>query len=339
MSTWILGGRKLYEIFHSNFKGVFPSPRSIEAKLDKFDACLTEGVLGISRLKDYLVTNRLPQIVSISEDATAIVGRREYHAKTNSVIGFSLPLSSTGLPNPEMSVVKKAEDIVTIFRKFQRATVVMVVMVQPLADKVPPLRLCSFGSDNKFTSDDVKRRLHFIENELKKSGIEVLTYSSDGDTRELKMMRQKLELGVQRSQSAGNSYYENVAVNLLLTLIILDLDQIERPTVCLKTRWKWFHTAIVSSSIPVQDTIHEGAKLRTRLLKREKFLILGDKIASCTFLDALLTSVTKDKHLLREGDLSLKDKMNYCAVERLCQPHVRVLLDEHVPGHNLLTKQ
>lgn len=113
MSTWILGGQKLYEIFYSNFKGAFPSPRSIEANLDKFDSCLTQGVLGISRLKDYLDTNNLPHIVSISEDATAIVGRREYHAKTNSVIGFSLPLSSSGLPNTEMSVVKKSEDIVS----------------------------------------------------------------------------------------------------------------------------------------------------------------------------------------------------------------------------------
>lgn len=89
-------------------------------------------------------------------------------------------------------------------------------MVQPLADKVSPLRLCSFGSDNKFTSDDVKRRLHFIDNELKKAGIDVLT--CDEDLREFKMMRQKLELGVHHNQSAGNFCYAYVVVNLVMLI-------------------------------------------------------------------------------------------------------------------------
>jgi|688.fasta_scaffold562984_1 hypothetical protein len=51
-------------------------------------------------------------------------------------------------------------------------------------------------------------------------------------------------------------------------------------------------------------------------------MAIGEKIASCSFVEALLNLVMKDKHKLREGDLNLNDKMNYGAVERLCSPHV-----------------
>ena len=103
----------------------------------------------------------------------------------------------------------------------------------------------------------------------------------------------------------------------------------------LKRKWKWFVADAIEDTIPVQDTIHEGAKLRVRLLKRErfKFLPLGNTIASCTHLEELLGKVSKDKHLLKSGDLNLSDKMNYDAVERLCNPNVAELLERHVPSN------
>ena len=45
MNTWILGGRRMYEIFHANFKGAFPSPRTIQLQLSKFASSLSEGKL------------------------------------------------------------------------------------------------------------------------------------------------------------------------------------------------------------------------------------------------------------------------------------------------------
>lgn len=135
-------------------------------------------------------------VVSIAEDATAIVGRREYGIKSNSVIGFSLPLEINGLPDSSLSKVKTAEDIINMFASFERATNVMVIMAQPLAKNVSPIRILSFGTNNKFTADDVKNRVTKIETELNNAGIKVLSYSADGDSRELKMMRQTLQLGV-----------------------------------------------------------------------------------------------------------------------------------------------
>jgi hypothetical protein len=105
----------------------------------------------------------------------------------------------------------------------------------------------------------------------------------------------------------------------------------------LRSRWIWFNAVSVKDAIPVQDALHMGAKLRTRLLKREQFLVTGDKIASCTHLETMRSSVWKSSHLLRDADLNLQNKMNYGAVERLCKPHINSLLLKTVAGISFIT--
>jgi hypothetical protein len=202
-----------------------------------------------------------------------------------------------------MSVVKSAVDIVKMFQNYPRATVCMIVMAQPLADGMPPMRLCSFGSDNRFTSCDVKNRLKTVQDILKSEGIEVTGYSADGDSRELKVMRQMLQLGVKRKSS--NPFTKKAT---------------------------WFAAVDSVQCIPFQDTIHEGAKLRVRLLKTHMLLPFGDNVASVSDILCLMSQVSKDKHLLRECDVRLQDKMNYDAVTRLCRPELRKLLEELIPG-------
>ena len=69
--------------------------------------------------------------------------------------------------------------------------------------EVQPLRLCVFGSDNKFASEAVSNRLTTIKALLLKEGISVLTYSADGDSRELKVMRSELKLNVVNPQNCN----------------------------------------------------------------------------------------------------------------------------------------
>ena len=69
------------EILYENFKGAFPSPRLIESKLDKFEVPVSESELNLTGLKEFLIQENLPLIVSIAEDGTGVVGRREYCTK------------------------------------------------------------------------------------------------------------------------------------------------------------------------------------------------------------------------------------------------------------------
>jgi hypothetical protein len=87
-------------------------------------------------------------VISISEDATAIVGRREYCATTNSIFGFSLPLQPNGLPKSSDAEVGTVGDIINMFKNYDRATSAMVVMAQPLFPNPPAFEVCSFGTNN-----------------------------------------------------------------------------------------------------------------------------------------------------------------------------------------------
>ena len=83
-----------------------------------------------------------------------------------------------------------------MFSNYERASSVMVIMAQPLDINVQPVWICYFATNNKFNSSDVQNWIAFITSELNNNGIRVETYSAEGDLRELKMMRDTLQLGI-----------------------------------------------------------------------------------------------------------------------------------------------
>jgi hypothetical protein len=48
INVWILGGRRIYEIFHRNFIGIFPSPSTIQDLLRTFDIPLDQDGINFS---------------------------------------------------------------------------------------------------------------------------------------------------------------------------------------------------------------------------------------------------------------------------------------------------
>lgn len=201
-SAAIKCGRGGYEFLAANLPGVVPSFKTVTRSLYDCHSSVPEGTLNIAPLVSHLKNNKLPMFVSIAEDATAVISRREYCRKSNSITGFSLPLKSDGLPDSSLSVAKTAEDICFMFENYDRATSAMVVMAQPLGCNSPPFRICSFGTNNKFTAEDVENRMKTIEDALKTEGITVICHAADGDSRELKFMRKQLRLGLP-SNSTG----------------------------------------------------------------------------------------------------------------------------------------
>ena len=148
LSAWILGGRRFYEILHANIPCRFPSPRRIEEKLANLKVDLAEGVLNVVYFENFLILNNLPLLVSIAEDATAVILKPEYHSKTNSIVGLGLPLANNGLPDRSVATANLADDIHQAIKKYDRASVIFVVMAQPLSDGYPAIRICYFGSNN-----------------------------------------------------------------------------------------------------------------------------------------------------------------------------------------------
>lgn len=78
---------------------------------------------------------------------------------------------------------------------------------------------------------------------------------------------------------------------------------------------------VESSQICVQDTIHEGTKMRNRLLNTSIVLQMGDTIVSIAHLKMLL-GLSKSIHGLVESDFAPDDRQNYASVEKIMDENV-----------------
>jgi hypothetical protein len=148
------------------------------------------------------------------------------------------------------------------------SSLVMIGMIQPLLDGLSPLRLFSFGTNSKYTSIDVNNRLNFVALKLKAFEIEVAAYSADGDSREMKVMRNRIHLGASippspQASSDVHSSHPSHSTEHPTGLSICDLHKLQRGIpffVC---------DFLPSCIIFFQDVTHLGAKLRTRLNKTQ----------------------------------------------------------------------
>lgn len=134
--------------------------------------------------------------MSLSEDATRIVGRVQYASSSNQIVGFVFPINKdNGMPIPNTYQARTANEMIDHFTNGNPiSSFVNVVMAQPLGSmqKVPPFCLLLFGSDSKYGRVDVSRRWKLITDALKKLHIQVLIISSDSDPKYNSSMRESL---------------------------------------------------------------------------------------------------------------------------------------------------
>ena len=83
------------------------------------------------------------------EDATRIICRVAYDAKTNRCVGFVLPVNN-GLFEVDSFLAISFDAIENMFAKH---TAAYVYMAQPLDNNIPPFCLACFGTNNKFTTE------------------------------------------------------------------------------------------------------------------------------------------------------------------------------------------
>ncbi|XP_031357928.1 uncharacterized protein LOC116181664 isoform X2 [Photinus pyralis] len=291
---FLIGGRMLYETLYANLKNVIPSITTLHRSITNSN--IQEGELRFADLRRFLDSRGLPSVVWISEDATKITGKIGYSSHNNLVVGFVIP-QHNGLPRENYFEATSARRIQQIFVEGERAQYGYAIMAQCPIDKTPSFCLNIFGTNNKFTHNDVIQRWEQMKVSARRYNIELLGFSSDGDTRLLKAMRLTTKLSNQVTE-----------------------------------KWKWFHMPLDTGNICTQDTVHIGTKLKTRLINQKVTLALGNFIASSDHLKTLIETVSKDKHLLTLGDLNSQDKMNFRSVEKIIAPKVSELLKKSVPN-------
>lgn len=126
-----------------------------------------EGQLRIGELLEFLKHISAKKHVFISEDASGIIENVNYDSTTNQMVGLVLPLASkTGMPIPFSLNATSAKEIQRLMEFHAKSTLVYLVLAQPLIKHAPPFVLQIFGTDNKFTSENVINRWQYIVQEL-----------------------------------------------------------------------------------------------------------------------------------------------------------------------------
>lgn len=288
------GGKLLYETLQANLKHMLPSLSTLYRFRRSLQmGQIEEGKFNFKGLSIFLEERNLPRVVWVSEDATRINGKIEYDSRTNKVLGFVLPLQN-GMPDSSAYLAKNAEQIEFYFNNSSKAEYAYVVMAQPLDPQSPAFCLTIFGTDNKFTNYDVSQRWHKMIELASENNIQILGFSSDGDTRLLRAMKTELKFPCPHN---SKMWYH------------LENDDDEQ-----------------NGILCIQDQTHILTKMRTRLLNPSIQLTMGRYLVSVDHLKAIVENNTKDEHFLTKSDLSLEDKMNYNSAEKICSPKVQKLL-------------
>ena len=185
-------------------------------------------------------------------------------------------------------------------------------MAQALKPGVPPFCLALIGTDNCFTNKTVVARWKYILKECNMRGIRVIGVSADGDSRLLSTMRLSSKL-------------QSVKAD-----IDFNVSQLQEPNQStLPSAWSnWFSLQQFSGMVLVQDTVHLGVKLKSRLLTHSQILPLGSYSAELSHLSMLQASFQKEQHNLRYKDLDHQDRQNFNAVVRIIDEKVLTLLGE-----------
>lgn len=300
----MLAGPLGYNTVQLNLPGCFPSISTTNRYIHRTDHTIIEGELRTKELYDYLVENKQPLWVILSEDATRVSNRVQYDIRSNQLIGFVLATNeSTRMPIPFTYKARNACEILNHFSKdLSVAHQVNTVMAQPLGG-APAFCLTVFGSNNIYSSQTVAKRWTFIQKEIKKIGVNVLALSSDSDSKYNAAMRIMSRLGHKTVDSPSGEFFK-CGTNT-------------EPPYC------------------IQDYPHLAVRLRgvlLRTIKHPTALPFGKSHIQVGHLQELMNRFSKDRHLLTNTTLNPNDRQNFESVLRICDRRVIELLEKEVEG-------
>lgn len=303
----LVSGPLCYDTLQKNLQSALPSLSSVNRYIRKQDGIVEEAVLRSHDLLKYLNENNVPLVVSLSEDATRNDARIQYRSATNEITGFVPPINSkTGMPIPHSYPARNFREIISYFKPLRPISHnITVVMAQPMAN-IPAFCLLAFGSDSKYTTEDIIKRWKNITEELQEINIAVINIASDSDPKFNSAMRKNSLLGME-SNIFGNA------------------------------RWFCSGVQIISEGMVfhAQDTPHILSKLINRFLKSDKTADIypfGKKFfIRVRHLKELMKKIPKDQHQLTQSDLDRTDRQNIPSALRLCSFEVIKLLRSEIP--------
>ena len=198
-SLYCLIGKSGYEMLQSNLGFALPSLSTVQ-KLISREKKLKEGDFHFDELVEHLNKFNSPLVVNVHLDDTRIIHRIDYDSTTDVYVGFVLPLSEEKLPIQNAFCLQTFEEIKAAFNSNVVAKYAHCIVAQPVSINAPSFVLFVMGTDSKYNAETITQRWNYIENELNRRHVQVLTFGADGAGPFLKAMINSSQL-FQRSSN------------------------------------------------------------------------------------------------------------------------------------------
>ena len=296
-SLFCLIGKAGYQLLQVNLGNALPSIVTVLRDLATKKK-VKEGDFLFDELVTHLKEWKAPMYIHIHLDDTRIINRVEYDVASGRFVGYVLPISE-GLPSGDAFVLESFDQIKETHQSATVAKYAHCIVAKPVNVDSPSFLLFVLGTDSKYTHTVITQRWRYIEKELLKRGVRVLTNGADGAGPFLKAM--VLESGLFKTCASSN----------------------------VPPNWSFYlMPKLLDKSLSVQDTIHLLAKLRTRLITPSNLVALGSEIACRGHLIEVIKQFEKAKHGLTYRSIDNKDKQNYTSIPLLVSQGVEDCLIE-----------
>lgn len=193
-SIYILGGRNLFEFIRSNIPGSLPSVTGLRSILTSTKYHFPEGEFQYARLKEFVSSSDC-RYAFCAEDCTSVVPKVTYDSRSNSFVGFTLPLEG-GFPCSGFFSTYSFNELESWHEQMDKSSLLNIYTVQALSRdsqrSIPPFLLAAYGTNGKYTSSDIVNRWSTIFDQCLSHDIRMLGFSADCDAKNLRAMRDSM---------------------------------------------------------------------------------------------------------------------------------------------------
>lgn len=175
-----------YQMLQCNLGNALPSITTLLREVAT-KTKVKEGEFLFDELATHLKDWKAPMYVHIHLDDTRIVNRVEYDVATGRFVGFVLPVKD-GLPSGDAFVLETFDEIKETYHSKTVDKYAHCIVAKPVNVDSPSFLLFVLGTDSKYTHTAVTQRWTYIQKELLKRNVHVITNGADGAGPFLKAM-------------------------------------------------------------------------------------------------------------------------------------------------------
>ncbi len=124
-----------------------------------------------------------------------MIPKVNYDSRSNSFVGFTLPLKN-GFPCCQFYSTDSLDELESWHNQMEKSSLLNIHVIQALSSRnqitLSPFLLAAYGTDNRYKAYDVLSRWSRIFDVLMAQNIRILGFSTDGDPKNLRAMRNSM---------------------------------------------------------------------------------------------------------------------------------------------------